>query len=143
MHRVILIDGDGAIEVPAFFQGDGCTWAPDWLPACGAIYDCCRGHDYLYRRGGGDLDREFADNYLHQCILRKARQRGHPVRGWIVAHLYYHAVRVFGFVCFQYATVATPPGIWQRFYCGLIRMACEWTSKLRRLANRIADLFSS
>jgi hypothetical protein len=143
MHRTIRIDGDGAIEVPAFFEGDGCTWAPDWLPACGDIRECCRGHDYLYRRGGSDLDRAFADNYLHHCILRRARLRGHPVRGWIVAHIYYHAVRVCGFTCFQYHDTATPPGVLQRVYFGAISLACKLSSDLRRLAERIADLFSS
>lgn len=73
-----------------------CTAAPDWLPACGDISDCCREHDEAYARGGSKQDRLEADLDLFACIVECGGQRGHPFRAWLAGTIYYFAVRIFG-----------------------------------------------
>jgi len=73
-----------------------CTAAPDWLPACGSISDCCKAHDEAYARGGSKQDRLDADLRLFHCIVARGGQRGNPLRGWFVGTIYYFAVRIFG-----------------------------------------------
>lgn len=91
-----------AIKVPAWFQDDGCSGALDWLPSCGNIRQCCRPHDWLYRMGGDESDRLYADQHLYDCIMEQAIKRGNEFRGRIVAHLYYFAVRAFGWRFYNY-----------------------------------------
>ena len=90
------------IKVPAWFKGNGCSGAPDWLPVCGNIHECCTEHDWLYEMGGDEGERRFADQHLYECIMDHAIKRGHPRMGRVVAHLYYYAVRAFGWRFFAY-----------------------------------------
>jgi len=70
-------------------QDGECTCSPDsWFGV--DISDCCREHDRLYKKGGEQIDKLYADTLLRDCIAGK--------RWWLkpVAWIYYAAVRTFG-----------------------------------------------
>lgn len=77
-------------------KSDGCTFAPDWLPSTGRLTVACREHDAAYARGGSPLERREADAALRDRMMRQARRRHRPVRGWLASRLYWAAVRLFG-----------------------------------------------
>ena len=83
------------------YRADYCTAAPDWLPNTGYIGDICRVHDRLYAHGGTAKDRARADAMLRAGIWRKAVRAGHAKTGWIVASIYWAAVRAFGWSRFR------------------------------------------
>ena len=92
------------LEIPEDFEDNGCSFAPDWLPACGCIKDVCRAHDWEYAKGGTKADRKEADSRLRRGIISKAAGKSWltRVRANIDAFIYWRAVRRVGFMFFNY-----------------------------------------
>ena len=75
---------------PSWFDGDGCTFAPDWLPLSRVdLTPACRYHDWAYHRGTTTEERKIAD----AAFFLNLRTCG---AGRIVAGVYWLAVRLFG-----------------------------------------------
>lgn len=64
------------------FTTDGCSLVPD-----GDWAECCIVHDIPYWCGGSEVDRKAADNFLEQCVNKKAAALG---------NLYYAGVALGG-----------------------------------------------
>jgi len=75
------------------FKSDGCSGGLSitWRFITGhapPFESCCCAHDYLYWRGGTNLERQEADRILRLCVA----DIGYPVLAWVI----WLAVRFFG-----------------------------------------------
>lgn len=84
-------------KLVSLVKADGCSSAPDlWFS------DCCNCHDVYYRSGkdehGFTLTRAQADRLFLRCL----REASISTFGkWILAPIYYCAVRIFGGGCWR------------------------------------------
>jgi hypothetical protein len=73
----------------ASFESDGCTNFSDGNDRHPQLWlHCCYRHDMLYWMGGTELQREFADEELKQCVIETEE--------FETANLMYEAVRIGG-----------------------------------------------
>ena len=66
-----------------------CTGVPDLK-----LKPCCEWHDKMYGRGGTSYDRYRIDRGFYRCMKRKGSK--------FVCHVYYHGVRLWGWLFFRY-----------------------------------------
>lgn len=74
----------------AGFITDGCSYSPDF-----DFCHCCVMHDYLYWRG---RKRSEADALLKKCIIKQGKEDGDPIGHFVLAEIYWLAVRTFGWI---------------------------------------------
>lgn len=88
---------------PDDFDGDGCTWAPDYIGGAD-LRPACHFHDYAYRTGGCRRGRENADRRFYRNLLTCG-----VGRFW--ANVYFRRVRLFGARLYRYQH-GKPKGFW-------------------------------
>lgn len=80
---------------PNDFSGDGCSWAPDWMPLSRInLSPACRFHDWHYAIGTTAAERRVADLRFWHNLRRCGASR-------LVAGFYWLAVRLFGRSAFE------------------------------------------
>lgn len=100
---------------PHSFDGDGCTCSPDFAFNGADLRPACRWHDWAYRCGGSEVSRRAADRAFRVNL----KFAGCP---WWQARFYFHAVRWWGVLAWDYGGGA-PPTVRATF--------CRWWRVLR------------
>jgi len=89
---------------------NGCGAKGGWFKAPNFLFKAsCNQHDFYYWRGGEENDRKYADDMFYKYMKKDCAESKwyEKISHYLIAYLYYKAVRFFGEKFFSYGKMKT------------------------------------